>query len=101
MILSNPRCDFVSTIIRKEKPKKQLIYAISSNKIGLSPIYYRCGDKAHLRITENRRLAIAAAAIVHKITNRRRPLVFLPVFPSKRGSTVVAVMVAVSLKKRN
>jgi hypothetical protein len=49
----------------------------------------------YIRITENSRLATAAAAIVQRIINRRRPLVFLPVLPSKEGSVDVAVIVAV------
>jgi len=47
-----------------------------------------------IRITENRRLAIAAAAIRQRITNLRRPLEFFPVLPLKKGSAVVTVIVA-------
>jgi hypothetical protein len=37
------------------------------------------------RITENNLLATAAAAMVHRMINRRRPLVFLPLSPSKKN----------------
>ena len=37
------------------------------------------------RMTENNLLATAAAAIVHRIMRRRRPLVFLPLSPSKKN----------------
>jgi hypothetical protein len=43
-------------------------------------------------MTEKSRLAIAAAAMRHRIVNRRRPLVFLPVIPRKNGSAVVAIV---------
>lgn len=39
-----------------------------------------------LRITLNKRLATAAAAMVHRMISRRRPLVFRPVSPFKKGS---------------
>ena len=51
-----------------------------------------------IRITENSRLATAAAAIKHRIVNRRSPRVFLPVLPLKKGSSVVADIVGVGEK---
>lgn len=45
-----------------------------------------------LRITLNKRLATAAAAIVHKMINRRRPLVLRPVSPFKKGSKTSTAM---------
>ncbi len=36
-------------------------------------------------MTENNLLATAAAAIVHRMIKRRRPLVFLPLSPSKKN----------------
>jgi hypothetical protein len=50
---------------------------------------------AYVLITENNRLETAAAAIVQRMTNRRRPRVFLPVIPLKKGSSVTAVMMVV------
>ena len=45
------------------------------------------------RITEKRRLAIAAAAMVTRMTRRSKPLVFLPVSPSKNWlPTETAIM---------
>jgi hypothetical protein len=38
-------------------------------------------------MTEKRRLETAAPAIKLKIVSRRMPLVFLPVFPLRKGST--------------
>jgi hypothetical protein len=52
----------------------------------------------YVLITENNLLAIAAAAIVQRMTNRRRPLVFLPLLPSKKGSIDVAIVEAVRWK---
>jgi hypothetical protein len=51
--------------------------------------------RGYVRITEKRRLATAAAAIRQRIVNRNRPLVFLPVLPAKKGSGVVAAIIAV------
>ena len=51
-----------------------------------------------IRITENRRLATAAAAIKQRIVIRKSPLVFLPVLPWKKGSVTVAVIVAVNAR---
>lgn len=51
----------------------------------------------HLRITEKRRLATAAAAIKQRIVSLSKPLVFLPVLPFRKGSTVVAIVVGVGL----
>lgn len=45
-------------------------------------------------MTLNNRLAMAAAAIVLRITMRRRPRVFLPVSPFKKGSIPVEAMAA-------
>ena len=45
-----------------------------------------------LRITLNKRLATAAAAIVQRMINRRRPLVFRPVSPFKKGSKTSTAM---------
>ena len=45
-----------------------------------------------LLITLNKRLDTAAAAIVHKMINRRRPRVFRPVSPFKKGSIEVVAM---------
>jgi hypothetical protein len=62
----------------------------SNSKYNMGSMKGKC-----VRITENSRLATAAAAIVQRIINRRRPLVFLPVLPSKEGLVDVAVIVAV------
>ena len=43
-------------------------------------------------MTLNSRLATAAAAMVHKMINRNRPLVFRPVSPFKIGSKEVAAI---------
>ena len=43
-------------------------------------------DRGHVRITLNRRLAIAAAAIVQSMIKRRRPRVLRPVSPFIKGS---------------
>ena len=45
-----------------------------------------------LLITLNNRLETAAAAIVHRMINRRRPLVFRPVLPLKKGSIEATAM---------
>lgn len=50
------------------------------------------GDGEDLRITLNKRLATAAAAIVHRMINRSRPLVFRPVLPFKKGSKTSTAM---------
>lgn len=64
----------------------------------------RLGKKrkpVYIRITENRRLATAAAAIKHRIVIRNTPRVFLPVLPLKKGSDAVAVViVAVDEEKK-
>lgn len=49
-------------------------------------------DVEYVRITEKRRDAIAAAAIVQRIVSRSRPLVFLPVLPLKKGSVLATVI---------
>lgn len=55
------------------------------------------GDLAEdLRMTLNKRLATAAAAIVHRMINRSRPRVFRPVSPFKKGSNAAAVIVGVA-----
>lgn len=41
---------------------------------------------------------MAAAAIKHRIDNRSIPLVFLPVLPLRKGSTIESVMVVVGCK---
>lgn len=56
--------------------------------------------RVHVRITENRRLATAAAAIKQRIVILNKPLVFLPVLPFKKGSAVVAIVVGVSVDGR-
>jgi hypothetical protein len=56
-----------------------------------SRIWY--GALAHLRMTENSRLAIAAAAIKQRIVKRSTPLVFLPVLPLKKGSSFMSDIV--------
>ena len=43
-------------------------------------------------ITLNKRLDTAAAAMVHNMINRKRPLVFRPVSPFKKGSIGVVAM---------
>lgn len=48
-----------------------------------------------VRITEKRRDATAAAAIVQRIVNLRIPLVFLAVLPLKAASVIAAVIVVV------
>ena len=45
-----------------------------------------------LRMTLNNRLATAAPAIVVRMISRRRPRVFLPVFPFKKGSRAAATI---------
>jgi hypothetical protein len=55
-------------------------------------------DEVYVRITENRRLATAAAAITQRIVILSKPLVFLPVLPVKKGSTVVAIVIGVSVE---
>jgi len=59
---------------------------------------FRAGEPAYVRITEKRRLAMAAAAIKTRIDNRRIPLVFLPVFPLRNGSAAVSAIVVVDSK---
>lgn len=49
----------------------------------------------YVLITEKRRLAIAAAAIVQRIVSRRRPRVFLPVLPLKNCSALATVILVV------
>jgi hypothetical protein len=44
------------------------------------------GERNSLRITENSRLATAAPAIVKRMINRRRPRVFRPESPFRKGS---------------
>lgn len=56
--------------------------------------------RIHLRITEKRRLATAAAAITQRIVILSRPLVFLPILPFKKGSTVVAIVVGIGVDGR-
>ena len=51
-----------------------------------------------LRITLKRRLATAAAAIVQRMISRRRPLVFRPVSPFKKGSKTSAAMSEVAVE---
>lgn len=48
----------------------------------------------NIRITEKRRLETAAPAIKHRIVNRSRPRVFLPVLPLKKGSIVGSMAMA-------
>ena len=55
----------------------------------------RLWTAGNVRITENSRLETAAAAIVQRMTSRSSPLVFLPVLPFNKGSSVAAVMMAV------
>lgn len=50
---------------------------------------------AIIRITENNLLDTAAAAIVQRMTSRRRPFEFLPVAPFNKGDSIAAVMVGV------
>jgi len=51
-------------------------------------------------MTLNSRAATAAAAIVHKITMRSRPLVLLPVLARKKGSIVVVWAILASGRLR-
>jgi len=51
----------------------------------------------NIRITEKRRLETAAPAIRHRMVSRRRPRVFLPVLPLKKGSTVGSMAIVVLL----
>jgi hypothetical protein len=48
--------------------------------------YEKTVVKGNVLITLNKRLATAAAAIVHRIISRSSPRVFRPVLPLKRGS---------------
>ena len=59
------------------------------------------GVNSDVRITLKRRLAMAAAAMVHRMTMRRRPRVFLPVFPFRKGSTAVEAMTAGSKQNQS
>jgi hypothetical protein len=45
---------------------------------------------SYLRITLNKRLETAAAAIVQRIISRNSPLVLRPVSPFRKGSTGLA-----------
>jgi hypothetical protein len=63
-------------------------------------VYFKAGSltaliELYVRITENRRLAIAAAAMVQRMINRRSPLVFLPVLPLNKGSPIAPAIVVV------
>jgi hypothetical protein len=51
----------------------------------------------HVRITEKRRLATAAAAIKQRMVILSRPLVFLPILPLRKGSIVVAIVAGVGI----
>lgn len=51
-------------------------------------------------ITLNNRLAIAAAAIVHKMMILSRPLVFFPVTALKTGSLEVSAMTTKEKKRK-
>lgn len=57
-----------------------------------APKFFGDSVKEYLRITLNKRLATAAAAIVQRIINRRRPRVFRPVSPFKKGSKTSTAM---------
>ena len=56
--------------------------------------YVLRSGRGNVRMTENKRLATAAAAIKQRMVNRRSPLEFFPVLPTKKGSAVFALIVA-------
>lgn len=49
--------------------------------------------RAHVLITLNNRLAMAAAAIVTKMVILSTPRVLLPVLPDRNGSSIEAAMI--------
>ena len=57
------------------------------------PCSHRQEQLKDLLMTLNKRLATAAAAIVHKIINRSRPRVFRPVSPLKKGSMEAILLI--------
>jgi hypothetical protein len=52
-------------------------------------------------MTLNNRLATAAAAMVHRMTIRRRPRVFLPVSPLRKGSIPTEAITAAKEREEN
>lgn len=81
-------------LFRFEAPRVPPIMTICDSIEGALGAF-QAGEPAYVLITEKRRLAMAAAAIKMRIESRRMPLVFLPVFPLRKGSATDSAMVVV------